>query len=190
MSEHLKLGQIIEEGRKPLRDAIHVAVIPVMCDSYSEPLRPGQPVRIHRFGDEGPVAWPSNDEKPDGIVDPYLAAPVQKGQRFWLFLFPGTVTSIRHEWTHPSFPVGTAEVVSGQREESEKWLREYAERYRANYDRMIEGAVSGEGYTFGDDDGPPNYSGCEAEFWRHIEVVTGKRFDEKHRENTWFSCSC
>lgn len=74
------------------RDAIHFALAPVVA---SEILRPGQ--EVGRNGSiEGPML---------GIVDPFLKQDVLPGQRFWLFLFPGTITSLRHVWAHPAFEI-------------------------------------------------------------------------------------
>jgi hypothetical protein len=36
-------------------------------------------------------------------VDPFLADPVQPGQMFWLFLYPQTITGLRHVWEHLAF---------------------------------------------------------------------------------------
>ena len=36
-------------------------------------------------------------------MDPFLSDPVQPGQRYWLCLYPQTVTTLRHVWTHPAF---------------------------------------------------------------------------------------
>ncbi len=60
----------------------------------------------------------------------------------------------------------------------------------ADYNKMMSEASSAGSVFFGDDDGPPQYRGAEAEFWRHVENVTGKRFDAAHRERTHFSCAC
>jgi len=64
------------------RDAVHVAVIPATAPCV---LQPGQRLQ-------------------SGVVDPFLTESVQPGQRYWLFLFPGTVTGIRHVWSAPAFP--------------------------------------------------------------------------------------
>jgi len=64
------------------RDAVHVAVIPILA---LREMRPGERLQ-------------------NGIVDPFLAAPVPAGSWFYLCLYPGTVTSLRHVWAHPNFP--------------------------------------------------------------------------------------
>lgn len=87
-----QLGKVIEGPAG--RDAIHVAVAPVVAGVF---LEPGQHVGLFADGTAKPT-------KPHiGIVDPFLTQPVEKGERFWLFLYPNTVTSLRHVWTHPAF---------------------------------------------------------------------------------------
>ncbi len=89
------LGQLITNADRR-RDAIHIAVAPVTAAAV---LTPGQHV--------GLVAGDNEQVGPTdlciGIVDPYLRQTVEQGQRFWLFLYPNTVTSLRHFWTHPAF---------------------------------------------------------------------------------------
>src|SRR5262245_40356809 len=76
------------------RDAVHVDVAPVTA---AQALRP----RAHaRSVDGSQVGCVLN---PIGVVDPFLTGVVQPGERFWLFLYPNTVTSLRHVWTHPAF---------------------------------------------------------------------------------------
>lgn len=175
------IGKLLGEGFQ--KDAIHIAVAPVEA---GQDLMPGQRVQISHIGGKA-MAWDADDETCEGVVDPFLKEPVKDGERFFIFLVPGTITGLRHDWTHPAFPSLST---SPDKAESERWLRHWAERYRADYDNMIHGAVSGEGYCFGDDDGPPQYRNAEGEFWRHVENVTGKRFSEQHRENTPFRCAC
>ena len=92
-----KVGELASPDHK--RDAIHVPVVPMRAVGV---LQPGQRLR-------------------DGVVDPFLREPVQPGQWFYLFLFPGTVTSLRHVWTHPGFPDEAAAVPVARRCERDVW---------------------------------------------------------------------
>lgn len=95
MSESLGLGKLITTEQH--RDAIHIAVAPVTAAAH---LQPGQHVGLDAKGEACALKV-----QPIGIVDPFLQGAVAKGQRFWLFLYPGSITSLRHEWTHPAFAV-------------------------------------------------------------------------------------
>lgn len=91
-----QLGQLIGDGDRQ-RDAIHVAVASVTA---AERLVPGQRVGLVR---PGSFEWVGPCADPIGIVDPFLNEAVQVGHRFWLLLFPGTITGLRHIWKHPAF---------------------------------------------------------------------------------------
>jgi hypothetical protein len=93
MNQHVpQLGKLIDGDER--RDAVHIAVAPVVAAAT---LTPGQHVGLIDGSRAGPC------DNPIGVVDPFLKADVQEGQRFWLFLYPNTVTSLRHVWTHPAF---------------------------------------------------------------------------------------
>lgn len=93
-NETPKLGQLVEW--QAFRDAVHVAVAPVVA---GERLSPGFHVRLK----DGRAY--SDSEDLVGVVDPFLLADVEPGQTFWLFVYPNTVTSLRHAWTHRAFVV-------------------------------------------------------------------------------------
>jgi hypothetical protein len=167
------LGKLIPEGAG--RDAIHIAVAPVVA---VERLAPGQHIGLLDDGKAG------SSVTPIGIVDPYLPSPVYPGDRFFLWLYPRTITSLRHEWTHPAFS-RTPTTIS----DSEAWLRTFAGRWHMHYDSMIQSAIEGEsicGSTENYDMEPAE----KAEFWVRAEIVTGRKFSEDHRETTYFRCSC
>lgn len=184
MSENLKLGHIIEGEQH--RDAIHIAVAPVTA---AERLSPGQHVGMMADGRAGTT------RKRIGVVDPYLHDDVEPGDRFWLFLYPGSITSLRHEWTHPAMPSADAmpTPATGDRAASEQWLRAFASKWNMGYGEMIQGAELADGITARDIDihswGELGH-GVADQFWRHLEIVTGKTFDAAHRAETYFSCSC
>lgn len=91
------LGTIIDDQQK--RDAIHLAVEPAVA---GEGMGPGDDVTIC----DG-TAWRADEgdeDAPLGIVDPFLKSRVRKGERFWVVLYPRTIQSLRHVWTHPALP--------------------------------------------------------------------------------------
>lgn len=102
-----QLGQLIDDGDRR-RDAIHIAVAPVTA---ADRLVPGQHVGLI---EEGNLELVGPCDQNIGVVDPYLVRTVEPGQRFWLFLYPGTVTGLRHIWTHPAF-TKASEVAKGRR---------------------------------------------------------------------------
>lgn len=171
------VGKLVSEYAN--RDAIHVAIAPVEAD---EPLLPGTHIGLAADGKADSKA------KPIGIVDPFLKQAVKSGQRFYLFLYPKTVTGLRHDWTHPAF-TQVANVADPQKAESEAWLRNFAEEYCGDYDEMLVAAVTGGEYCFGNDINYGDFS-ADSEFWRHVENVTGERLSDDHRSNAGFRCAC
>jgi hypothetical protein len=101
MDEGPLLGRLIEDGDLR-RDAIHIAVAPVTAANR---LTPGQHVGLV---EEGNLELAGPCEQNMGVVDPFLVNMVEPGQRFWLFLYPGTITGLRHVWTHPVFSKAAA----------------------------------------------------------------------------------
>lgn len=183
------IGKKLAGGER--RDAVHFAVVPVRVSGF---LRAGARVKLVPGSTDVVVAWDYDDEPPVGIIDPFLDGYVADGDRCWLFLFPSTITGLRHEWTHPAFPEKQPQPVMQQEDDSsleysERWLRGFAEKYSGDYAEMISGVASGKGAFFGDvleyGDFRPG-----SEFWKHVAVVTGKDFTAEHIENTPFRCAC
>lgn len=96
----IEIGKTIAYGTQVHKDAIHVPVAPVVV-GLGQKLYPSQIVTLI----DGEAAAITNAlERPVGIVDPFLPAPVLQGEKFWLFLIPGSTQNLRHEWDHEAFP--------------------------------------------------------------------------------------
>ncbi len=203
MSGQVPIGQLIEGEQ--FRDAIHIAICPVVAN---ETLKPGQdigfafegsfthvcaaqkPKRTHTQTDSRRIAiGPETDDAPGdtvplGIVDPFLPKSVKKGERFWMFLYPNTITSLRHDWTHPAFAEDLR--IKASRE----WIENFADTCERTYDQIIAGA-----YAFLADDSNRMHGGSELEgafemeFWNHFEIVTGQKVPDDS-QHSFFSCAC
>lgn len=193
MKESVKLGVLIDGPAE--RDAVHVAVAPVTA---GEDLQPGVNVGFNPDGTVGIVS------PLIGIIDPFLSRGPNKGQRCYVFLYPNTVTSLRHHWEHPAFGVQQlptmADVVRGERGggmsekvTSEAWLRVYAGKMNCYdgpeqaYQRLLDGLQAGNLRSHGRDLSSLDDLYDADELRRHAEVVLGRRID--FGEFT-FSCSC
>lgn len=183
------IGKFLTGGER--RDAVHFAVAPVISGGF---LKRAQQVKFAPGSTEIVVAWHYEGDF-IGIIDPFLEASyVPDGKRCWLFMLPNTITGLRHEWTHPAFNTQSAPILAAPdltgKARSEKWLREFAELYEGDYRGMVAAAISGESYCFGSDIEYEDFY-KNAEFWTHIEEVTGKELSTGEREsNNNFRCAC
>ena len=175
MTHEIKLGQLIDNPAQQ-RDAIHIAVAPVVA---AQKLKPGQEVGFLGYD----TIHVGESDNPIGVVDPFLKRDVLPTQRFFVFLFPNTVTSMRHEWTHPAF-VPT---------ESERWLREFAIDLELTYDELMQATKdyleNGKIYCLGIDT-PDRVWYDRTEFWYHYEKVTNSELHEDRKEDMFFRCAC
>lgn len=166
------LGTIIDASQK--RDAIHLAVIPVVAGMD---LVVGDDIGI-RNGEAF-----NNGVQNIGIVDPFLKEAVHKGQNFWLVIYPRVITSLRHVWTHPAIE-NEATSTSVDQQAAIQWLTEYAERMDTTYDKLIF-AIEHNGCF----DGQPNYYDKDPQDCKpYYEIATGRRWPSG--VSNYFSCSC
>ena len=163
-----KLGKLVIGAES--RDAIHIAVYPVVA---AERLSPGEHVGI--LGTKV-----GRSDTPIGVVDPFLKAPVFEGDGFWLFLYPGSITSLLHVWIHPA--------IDG--DEHVQWLKGFAVEAGISYEELLSAAkdyVDHEEYLI--QGGRWEGFNTPDEFWPHYEAVTGEKVEESRR-GSFFSCSC
>ena len=186
------------------RDAVHVAVISAVA---GEELLAATDVGIASTTQDGegePVAR-TDAAKLIGIVDPFLCGTVRAGQRFWLFVYPRTITGLKHVWTHPDVasqlsaaPVKpTADDVAAKKAASEKWLRDFCEKSDCPGFISVMGiaeyiADGGSGDSWDGEymhfDGLDAHGPIPPEFWDHVEIWLGRKVQGK--KATGFSCSC
>jgi len=186
MSE-AKLGQLIDEAAE--RDAIHIAIVPLIAGDY---LRPAEKIKLKYGSTEIALSAEYDEKRAIGIVDPFLPGyEVEKGKRFYGCLFPGTVTGMRHHWQHPLFDNRPKVELN----EHEVWLKNFCDQWNFDYDQLIDAGVGTGEWRYVVANGVDLHSRGELgsdyeEFWTHLEGLTGKTFDNEHREGMGWSCTC
>lgn len=188
MHADLGLGKLIPDSKVVARDAIHVAVAPVVA---TVPLAPGD--RIDFATKDNRVNVTKVLSGGFGIVDPFLDTYVMPGQGCWAFLFPNTVTGLRHDWEHPSFKGTTTataqDVASARITDMAKLIGHPFETFDALMEHVESCIAGGDHYVeHGHEHMRIVWYEIEDEFWKHYESLTGKK---KPVEHTWFfCCSC
>lgn len=166
-----KLGELLSTEED--RDAIHIAIAPCVAAMI---LTSGAPV-----GADG------TQNAPVGIVDPFLTVPVHPGDRFYIFLYPNTITSLKHLWTHPDFD-------DPDKGAGKKWLAK-VELERAavicdmSLDELLDATKrwlrNSEEVSYPMNEEPE----LPEEFWDAYEIYTGEKVPDPARQH-FFSCSC
>ena len=191
-----QFGRLVPDDFPDERDAIHIATAAVFA---TEDLNPGDHVG---FVTKDNDKMGRSEIAPLGIVDPFLPKPVKKGERFWVFLYPGTIQSLRHNWSHPSFDVRQQLIRAIEETPAKKRMKAFAaslsdgEDWDGNkygdvtFEELIDRATQyvngGEYWSEGDRfEGQDLYD----EFWDDFEKLTGLKVPEGDRYS-FFSCSC
>lgn len=180
------------------RDAVHVAVFSAVA---SERVFPGQAVaRVLLEQTETSDARDTHVMSrgtPIGIVDPFLTQAVNPGERFWVYLFPRTITGLSHRWSHPAFEdVASSYAPPSSKLASEQWLRNFAQTHDCpGYETLMAGmlevvedrnpSLDQDYLHFNDVDA---HGEIPPELWHHVEIVLGRPI--KGRKPRYFSCSC
>lgn len=187
MNHEVKLGEVLHGFHD--RDAIHVAIVPcIVGEEYG--MSPGERVRL-AYGTTN-VAIREGKEW-IGVVDPYLEHHPTKGEQVYVFLKPGLVTGMKHQWRCPLFD--SPQIPES---EAERWLRKFADEWGFDYDEMLSIAtspMSGEWDDYITAHGRDLHSADELGhdlqlFWDNVQALTGRTFDQEHRDKIGWSCSC
>lgn len=183
-----KVGKLIDATAQ--RDAIHVAIAPVITAELCDP---GEHVG---FMEDGRVG--TNAKKKIGVIDPFLKDTIGANKRCYLFLYPQTVTGMRHHWEHPSFTDFDGVPASTQSEidTSRAWLENYVrrvcpydnERIDGGYGEFMDYVKEGVIYYHGSDCHGAGDVEDARELYKHLSVVLGRTIDQSSFES--FQCSC
>lgn len=179
-------------GPEAQRDAVHFAVAPVIASCS---LEAGQHIGLLSNGKAT-----SKLQNAIGIVDPFLRCAVKPGERFWMFLYPQTVTGMRHSWSHPDFQDDKTEPASCEpsgKAASEAWLKVYVRKHCPYRETAPDGGyeeflrhVERERwiYYIGEDCHSLGDVEDSDELFRHLSVVLGRHIDASYFEA--FTCTC
>ena len=191
MTKELTLSLIgnFLENEQAVRDAVHIAVVPV---NISQGCYAGSSVKIMNN-----TAYPCSENERIGIVDPFLSeAYIGENKKAFVFLNPGSISSLVHLWTHPDLDDEAAP--AAKKEETEaQWAKrrisECAEVFGLSSSRLIKFMTEWVEYKeyayMGNNE---SYSSLTKEdfsdMWKAFRIITGNEKEPEHQH--FFTCSC
>ena len=177
-----RIGELITKREE--RDAIHVAVMPVLAREY---LKAGEHIGVYYEPEYDEYLASKSAPSKIGIVDPYLTVSVKEGDRFWLFIYPNTITSLKHNWTHPDLQNNSS---GGGCLPAIEWIENFAEGYGLEFSDMMQAADNYlKNNSYFNRGGLFEGEYVPAEFWDHYETIRNTKIKEDDR-GSFFTCSC
>lgn len=171
------LGKKLVGGE--VRDAVHIAIVPVIVDVL---VRPGESAGVKFIDGEYHVDM--NSFPIVGIIDPFLDKPVKAGERCYLCLHPNSVTDMTHCWSHPQFKDEIPNVKRKHLLELEQILLKCG--YSGGAFRLIQELKNNSyGVDVGDDYVKNSMDSYKKEILSLVSKITNVFFDE-----VYFSCAC
>lgn len=172
------LGQKLIGGE--VRDAIHVAIIPVVA---RQDLNPGEHVGLDKNYIEGYGVTNYSTPKV-GIIDPYITEPIKKGDLVYLCLYPNTVEDMTHSWKHHLFKKDIVNEKHDTQYKLEQLLRE--SNCHISIAELIKGIQNNDSIWVGDDDSLDGMNDNKFEILDLVEELTST----KAGDDVYFRCAC
>ena len=184
-----KLGSVRaqDEGR----DAIHLAVVTLQAlEQFTVP--PIGNLWVDHLAKPSPTPTSAV-----GIIDPFLprGTLVEKGEWFFVYLKPGSISGLRHVWSHEAFPEGKSDALKEAKDKAEIRVRDWCrstDAYGFDYQTCLELFDEGESGGFRLDGGSI-FSNDEATgeipsaILDDIELILGKPLGQRPE---YFRCAC
>lgn len=183
------IGQILTE-EQITRDAIHIAVFSA---TSTEKVYPNEDVGIvgHEHGTDLYFVSSSTEKGFCGKVDPFLRNPVLPGKIFLVFLYPNTITGMKHIYSHPHLDNWDESVDTEMKKAKDYLMRAVGSLGFNSYDELRDWV--GDIFQGYDEDCLHTDSGSEwmnensEEFWKNYEMVYGSRPREVPK---YYRCAC
>jgi len=183
----IDLTKKIGKDEHPVKDAIHVAILPVIVGP-DLCVYPGRPAKVSSFNEEAGLFELGEIGKNIGIINPFMGGRADSGDRIYIFLYPNTVTSLRHDWEFEGLET-IRKIGQPTLDGSKLYIENLAENLDMSYEDLMDAAEDFIDYGNYCNVGINEDASLPDEFWAHYELISG-RIVPADKRYSFFSCSC